>query len=120
MFENFCVSKKESSKVMGAFRKLGNGVGWGAETFSDWFKTQRACKMDAMGPNQWLSMEKVRLFNVTPLDNTLDYFVKQLVLLGFSLIFMFICVCFTKQQKFALSLTIIKWFSNIVPISNWT
>ena len=41
--------------------------------------------MAVIGTNQWLSMEKVRLFNlaplfnVTPLYNTLDYFVKQLV-----------------------------------------
>ena len=64
---------------MGAFRKFGVGLGWGAETLSDWFKKQTPCKMAVIGTNQWLSMEKVRLFNVTPLDNTLDYFVKQLV-----------------------------------------
>ena len=70
---------------MGAFRKFGVGLGWGAETLSDWFKKQTPCKMAVIGTNQWLSMEKVRLFNVTPLfnvtwlDNTLDYLVKQLV-----------------------------------------
>ena len=64
---------------MGAFRKFGVGLGWGAETLSDWFKKQTPCKMAVIGTNQWLSMEKVRLFNVAPLDNTLDYFVKQLV-----------------------------------------
>ena len=70
---------------MGAFRKFGVGLGWGAETLSDWFKKQTPCKMAVIGTNQWLSMEKVRLFNVaplfnvSPLDNTLDYFVKQLV-----------------------------------------
>ena len=70
---------------MGAFRKFGVQLGWGGETLSDWFKKQTPCKMAVIGTNQWLSMKKVRLlnvaplFNVTPLDNTLDYFVKQLV-----------------------------------------
>ena len=70
---------------MEAFRKFGVGLGWGAETLSDWFKKQTPCKMAVLGTNQWLSLEKVRLlnvaplFNVSPLDNTLDYFVKQLV-----------------------------------------
>ena len=70
---------------MGAFRKFGVGLGWGAETLSDWFKKQTPCKMAVIGTNQSLSMDKVRLFNVAllfnviPLDNTLDYFVKQLV-----------------------------------------
>ena len=56
LFENFCLSKKRRSKVMGAFRKLGVGAGWGAETFSDWFKKQTPCEMAVIATNQWLSM----------------------------------------------------------------
>ena len=56
-FENFCLSKKRSLKVMGHLENLWVGGGW-------------------------ISMEKVKLFNVAlllnvnPLENTLDYFVK--------------------------------------------
>ena len=91
---------------MGAFRKFGVGLGWGAETLSDWFKKQTPCKMAVIGTNQWFSMEKVRLFNaaplfsVTPADNTLDYFVKQLVLLGFPFFNFYVYLCmFHKTAK---------------------
>ena len=84
-FENFCLKKKEGQNSWGPLENLGLGLGWGAEILSDWFKKQTPFKMAVIGTNQWLFMEEVRLFNdapmfnVTPLDNTLDYFVKQLV-----------------------------------------
>ena len=55
-FENICLGKKRRSTVMGK-----------AETFSDWSKPQTLCDMAVIDTNQWVSMEKVWLFNATPL-----------------------------------------------------
>ena len=51
---------------MGTFRKF---LERGAETFSDQYKTQTTCDMAVIDTNQWVSMKKVWLFNVTLLFN---------------------------------------------------
>ena len=63
-------AKKISSKVVGTFKKFEK---WGTETFSDWSKTQTPCDMAVIDINQWVSMEKVWLFNVAPLDGITAY-----------------------------------------------
>ena len=68
---NFSISKllfrqKNKVKGCGTFRKF---LEWGAETFSDQSKTQKTCNMAVIDTNQWVSMEKVWLFNVTQLFN---------------------------------------------------
>ena len=57
--------QKRRSKVVGTFQKFWE---WGTETFSDQSKTQTSCDMAVIDTIQWVSMEKVWLFNVTPLD----------------------------------------------------
>ena len=67
--------------------------------------------MAVIDTNQWPSMEKVRLFyvaplfNATSLDNTLDYFVKQLVLLGFYFFnfYVYLCMFHQKAKIFSMS-----------------
>ena len=66
LFGNHCLGKKRRSKLVGIFRKF---LEWGAETFSDWSKTQTTCNMTVIETNQWVSMKKAWLFNVTPLFN---------------------------------------------------
>ena len=61
LFENCCLGKKRWSNVMGTFKNL---LGWGAETFKDQSKTQTPCNMAVIDTNQWVSMEKLWLFNV--------------------------------------------------------
>ena len=51
---------------MGTFHKFG---GWRTETFSEQSETQTSCDMAVIDTIQWVFMEMVWLFNVTPLFN---------------------------------------------------
>ena len=59
-------AKKEGQRSWGTFRKF---LEWRAETFCGRSKTQTTCNMAVIDTDQWVSMEKVWLFNVTPLFN---------------------------------------------------
>ena len=52
---------------------LENLGGCTAETFNDQSKTKTPCNMAVIDTNQWVSMEKVWLFNVAPLEVTCTY-----------------------------------------------
>ena len=67
--------QKKKVEGRGTFRKR---LGSGTETFSDRPKSQTPCDMTVIDTIQWVSMEKVWLFNVAPLDGTfLWYFQLQ-------------------------------------------